>query len=149
MCNTAWRFQYKGGRGTAAAWWQRWKIKRVLSKALKMLTSDAFTFWFPGVILPEVMFSVQVPLQTDQLPHGGQLQYLSRLENNGYTSFMHSTCHFTPQRRVRLFRYLFLLTDHNELQHWHVVSPRIDLCEVVEVRRQRAQTPLDDPPSVN
>lgn len=38
---------------------------------------------------------------------------------------------------------------HNELQHGRVVSPGVDLCQVVQMGAQRAQTPLDHTPFVD
>lgn len=54
--------------------------KARVKQGCKSTHLTCFTF-FSDVISPEVMFSIQVPLQTNQLPHRGQLQYLSRLEN--------------------------------------------------------------------
>lgn len=50
---------------------------------------------------------------------------------------------------MHLVWYLSLRTAHDELQHRHVVGPRVDLRQVVQVRGQRAQAPLDRTPFIN
>lgn len=116
-------------------------------------------FYFTDQTLPEVMFSIQVPLQTNQLPHGRHFQYPSCLEKNKnkfcfhFFSTSHQPHYFWPNGlwlyRITVVLYLSLVTAHDELQHWHAVGPWINLRQVIQARGQRAQTPLDYTPFVN
>lgn len=94
------------------------------------------------------MFSVKVPFEADQLPHRGELQYPPRLDNTDH--FVSVTIYYKPVRQALTFVwYLSRLADHNELQHRLVISPGIDLGQVVQVRRQRTQIPLENTSFIN
>lgn len=79
MHNTVWRSRYKADTVTAAACCKKTKNKTPVNQDWTCAQFRYFTS--ESEFLPEVMFSIQVPLQTDQLPHRGHLKYPSCLEN--------------------------------------------------------------------
>lgn len=47
------------------------------------------------------------------------------------------------------FTHLSFLTADNNLKHWEVIHPGVNLSEVIKVGGQWSQTPLDNPSAVN
>lgn len=80
MHNRVWRSRYTGDTVTAAAWYKnKRKTHTPVRSDCRRVHFRYFT-WRPE-FLPEVMFSIQIPLQTNQLPHWGHLKNPSSLEN--------------------------------------------------------------------
>lgn len=148
MHNTVWRSRYKADTVTAAACCKEKRKQNTCQSRLDMCTVQIFNFriwiftWsnvFHTGSTSDWPAASQGSPQVSLLP--GEQKHTFSWFLFGITSMLWFL--WLHQNTVYLVLYLSLLTAHDELQHWHVVGPRVDLCQVVQVRSQRAQTPLD------